>query len=60
MKCGSCGSDSFEVIMSQRICNMCGATVQNEVAVAIEHGLGPNDAAPSSFDEDGSLPGGLG
>jgi len=37
--CGSCGGSSFESAMGKRVCQHCHAEVDNEVAVAIEHGL---------------------
>jgi hypothetical protein len=47
--CGSCGSSVFEALMGKRVCQHCHAEVDNEVAVAIEHGL-----VPTEEDSDGS------
>lgn len=39
MVCGNCGQTNFEVEMGTCHCTNCGATVDNEVADAIRHGL---------------------
>jgi uncharacterized Zn finger protein (UPF0148 family) len=39
VKCGNCGSASFEVAAGRTVCTKCDADVDNETAAAIRLGL---------------------